>query len=154
MRFLSPKDAGAIMKRARNLLAADALSRSAFVVLDCLMFGCRRPGQPSVRASLSTLERLTGSARHTVLDALQALYSAGLLAKRKHRLLIEWRGGIASRQDVNEYEIIPPDTECSGCTVSTGKEGSKPASNTLWPRLPPCLPIRTVAEQLRLLGVA
>ena len=30
MRFLSPKDAGAIMKRARNLLAADALSRSAF----------------------------------------------------------------------------------------------------------------------------
>ena len=61
MSFLSPKAAGAVMRRARQLLAAGELSRTALVILDCLMFGCRKPGQPSVRASLSLLERLTHS---------------------------------------------------------------------------------------------
>ena len=106
MEWLSPKDVGAAMKRARRLLQAGAISRTAFAVMDCLAFNCRRPGQPSVRASLSLLQRLTCAARQTVVDALHVLCAVGLLTRRKHHVLVGWaRGGRAWRQATNEYRI-------------------------------------------------
>jgi hypothetical protein len=72
--------------------------------------------------------------------------------KKKHRFLVARGGGTDSREDVNEYGILPPGIGCSPCTVSTVKEESKTASSTLWPRLGPCLPVRAVAEQLVSLG--
>jgi hypothetical protein len=128
MEWLSPKDAGAVMKYARRLLQTGTISRSALVVMDCLTFNCRKPGQPSVRASLSLLQRLTHSARQTVVDALAELCAAGLLIKRTHRVLVAWaHGGSTWRQATNEYEIAVPDRESSRCPVSTGKQVSKEA---------------------------
>jgi hypothetical protein len=89
--FLTPEAVGRTMKRARVLLATGTINRDALAVLDCLLFACRRPGQPSCRPSLSLLQRLTHAARGTVLGALRSLEAVGLPCCRRPRRDRRWR---------------------------------------------------------------
>ena len=124
--FLSPKDAGAAMRRARAALAAGEISCHAIVVLDCLLWNAgRRHGCPSVRASLRWLARLTDSCRDTILKGIEELVRIGVLAKIRHRVLVAWGGSIASRQATNEYTILTPATESTTPTASPESKKEK-----------------------------
>lgn len=104
----TPIQAGAVMKRARILLRAGALTPHQFTILDCMVWSCRAPGQSLFSVSYSKLQRLAHVSRDTVWRGIARLEALGLIAKTKRRVLVRWALGIASRQATNAYRLIVP----------------------------------------------
>jgi hypothetical protein len=110
--FLSPDQAGAIAKQARQLLQTGTLSHREFALLDCLLWRARKAGGAIASASYATLARLTHQAKDTVRLGLRKLEELGLIARLKHRVRVQWLGrSVASRQGVNAYRLQPPETK-------------------------------------------
>lgn len=119
---ISPRQAGAIAARGRKLLRRGLLTHRQAVLLDCLLWSCRRPGQGAVAASLTVLSRLGHMSRETVVGGLRRLAALGLLTICKRRVKVGWLGGAsASRQGVSAYVLHPPaataSTESAHTTV-------------------------------------
>lgn len=122
---ISPHQAGAIATRGRKLLRRGLLTHRQAVLLDCLLWSCRRPGQGAVAVSLTVLSRLGHMSRETVVAGLRRLAALGLLRIVKRRVRIAWLGGAtASRQATSAYVLTPPaatasNTESAAATVKT-----------------------------------
>jgi hypothetical protein len=119
---ITPHQAGAIASKARKFLRRGMLTHRQAVLLDCLLWSCRRPGQGAVAASLTVLSRLAHMSRETVVAGLRQLAKRGLLRIVKRRVRFAWLGGAtASRQGVSAYVLMPPAavpvTESAAATI-------------------------------------
>jgi len=114
---LTSAEAGAIAKRARKLLRKGRLTAKQFVLLDCLLWSCRRNGEAAATVSYSALQRLAHMARETIAKGLRVLGDLGLLQAIKRRVRVVWGGGTASRQATSSYVLMAPTTESSAPTV-------------------------------------
>ena len=114
---LTPAEAGAIAARARKLLRKGRLTAKEFVLLDCLLWSCRRNGEAASTVSYSALQKLAHMARYTIATGLRKLAEMGLLQAIKRRVRVVWGGGTASRQATSSYVLIAPTTESSAPTV-------------------------------------
>jgi DNA-binding transcriptional MocR family regulator len=97
--------------------AARRIGVSAHSLFELIMWSFRNHGQGLVRKSISEMVRLSGMCRQTIVTAIKQLEDAGLLRKVKRRIFVRWALGIASRQDVNIYELLVPVTESNRQTV-------------------------------------
>ena len=114
---LSPPDAGRIATRARKLLRRGQITHRQHAILDCLLWSCRAPGRASCRVSYTRLCRLAHVSRETIAGAIRRLARLGLIRKIRHRITVVWvNGGRATRQAVNEYQLLPH-TEFGQATV-------------------------------------
>ena len=132
--FLDPAQAGRLAKRGRALLRAGEITHRELVLLDCLLWSCRRPGQDLAVASYTALCRLAHVARETVAAALAKLEGHGLIVRIKRRVRLSWhQGGRASRQATSCYRLVAPPkpnaraegaahTEFAARTVNRGME--------------------------------
>lgn len=117
---LSAAQAGDIARRGRKLLRRGLLTHRQAVLLDCLLWSCRRPGQGVLAVSYSRLCGLCHMARETIAAGLRRLSELHLLTVVKRRVRISWIGsGHASRQAVNAYILHASNTEFSAATVKT-----------------------------------
>ena len=114
---LTPADAGAIAKRARKLLRKGRLSAKQYVLLDCLLWSCRKNGAAAATVSYSALQKLAHMARDTIATGLRKLADMGLLQAIKRRVRVAWGGSTASRQGTSTYVLIAPTTESTSPTV-------------------------------------
>jgi len=114
---LTSAEAGAIAKRARKLLRKGRLTAKEFVILDTLLWSCRRHGEAAATVSYSALQKLAHVARDTIAKGLRKLAQLGLLQAIKRRVRVVWGGGTASRQATSSYVLIAPTTESSAPTV-------------------------------------
>lgn len=122
--MFTPKQAGAVMRRARKLLRAGEITHHQFALLDCLTWTCRPTGSDRTAVSYTRLQQLAGMARETVRNALRRFEDLGLLRRIKRRVRVLWGGALASRQATNIYVLLAPDTEFAPRPVLTG-QGSK-----------------------------
>ena len=122
---LTPAEAGALADRARKLRSAREITAHQFVLLDALLWSCRRPGRAIAQAAYSQLERFAGIARATVAEGLEALERVGLLVRVKRRVVATGaNGGRLWRQLPSSYRFLkivpkpPISREFSGRTDS------------------------------------
>lgn len=103
---ISPAQVRDIARKARKLLRKGELSSHAYAVLDALLWVGRAPGQVSVTAAYSRIQKLAHVCRATAVKAVKALIGAGLIRKVKSRDLILWfNGGRKWRQRPNIYVL-------------------------------------------------
>ena len=121
---LTPTEAADTAKRGRKLLRRGELTHSQIVLLDCLLWCCRRPDTGAIVVSYTALQRLAHMARETVARGLRALERVGLLTRTKRRLRLAWhQGGVRVRQLTNAYRLHPPAAshcEFGSATVNQG----------------------------------
>jgi hypothetical protein len=123
MDTLSSYAAGAMAKRARNLLRRGDLTHRDLVLLDCLLWSCRQPGRAVARVSYTRLQKLARLARATIGNGLRRLERVGLIKRQKTRIRVTWGLGTASRQGVTIYHLLaPPVTEFTHTTVTKKKD--------------------------------
>jgi hypothetical protein len=151
--FLSGQQAGAIAKRARQLLQAGEITHHQFALLEVLLWRCRKHGQAIASASYSALQRLTHEARETVSNGLRRFQELDIIRKVKSRVHVSWQGRIASRQATNVYVFLAPPTEFAGRTVNREIEiqiPDRPSKEVL--KAQEALARRRAEMELRLLG--
>lgn len=117
---MTPKMAGSVASRARKLLRCGKITRSSFVILDCILWSCRPPGSDRTAVSYSRLQKLACASRETVSKAISSLERYGLLRKIKRRVRVAWGTTVVSRQATNLYVLLPP-TESTQSTVYPGQ---------------------------------
>jgi hypothetical protein len=115
--FLSGQHAGAIAKRARQLVQDGQITHHQLALLEVLLWRCRRHGQAAACASYSALQRLGHMARETVWAGLARLEELGIVQRIKRRVRVPWLGRNASRQATNCYIFRAPETGFAGRTV-------------------------------------
>ena len=128
---MTPKMAGSVASRARKLLRCGKISRSSFVILDCLLWSCRPPGSDRTSVSYSRLQKLVCASRETVSKAIIALERCGIIRKIKRRVRVSWGTTVVSRQATNLYVLLPT-TESTQSTVYQGQVSKQamPAAQT------------------------
>jgi hypothetical protein len=109
--FLSPVQAAAIARHARQLHRSGAVSHAQWCIFDCLLWTARKPGSAVTTISYSTIQRLARVARGTVAAALEVFERLGLVRRLKRRGRFTWGGSVASRQLMNAYVFQPAATE-------------------------------------------
>ena len=106
---LTLNEAAWTARRGRKLLRRGELTHSQLVLLDCLLWTCRRPDTGVVVVSYTALQKLAHMARETVARGLRALERVGLLSRTRRRLRVAWhQGGVRVRQLANAYRLHPP----------------------------------------------
>lgn len=113
----TPDAAGELARRARKLLRRGLITHRDFVLLDCLLWSCRKLGTAETAVSYTTLQRLVHMSRESVAGGLRRLGRLGLVQKIKRRFRVAWGGSVASRQATNLYRFAVPDTEFGAATV-------------------------------------
>ena len=114
---LTPTDAGELIRRARKMLRRGLLTHREMVLLDCLLWSCRRPGSTDAIVSYTSLQRLAHVSRETIAKALRRLGQLGLVQTIKRRVRFAWGSSVASRQATSCYRFSPPCTEFAAATV-------------------------------------
>jgi hypothetical protein len=115
---LSAADAGELIRRARKMLRRGLLTHRELVLVDTLIWSCRKPGRSEAIVSYTTLQRLAHVSRETIARGLRRLGQLGLMQTIKRRVRVAWGGRIASRQATSAYRFPPPTTEFGAATVN------------------------------------
>ena len=83
------------------------------------------------------------------------LVAVGLIAKERRAFQVPWHaGGSRNVQLANRYRLLVPDCESAEPPArreASKKSGIEKAIEAIWARRRPCLPLRTVEEQLAML---
>lgn len=118
---LSTADAGRLARQVARWHQAGRITAKAVTLADAMIWTLRRNGARYIKASLSKLAEKSGVGRASVARLLPVLERLGLFRKIKVRLLLPWRGGLASRQGSNVYELAIPAEICTPDTESHRK---------------------------------
>lgn len=103
MPTLTPAAAGALMRRARDLVAARTFRAHHIAVLDYLLWRARPHGADRCQVSYRAMADNLHLRRATLVDAVCDLAAAGLLTKLRTWVWVEWQGFRVKRQATNAY---------------------------------------------------
>ena len=123
---LSAADAGDLIRRGRKLLRRGLLTHRELVLLDTLLWSCRRPNSVDAVVSYTAIQNLAHLSRGVIARGLRRLGQLGLVQTIKRRLRVVWGGGVASRQATSAYRFAAPGTEFAGATVTQEMKIYKP----------------------------
>ena len=113
MPTLTPAAAGALMRRARDLVAARTFRAHHIAVLDYLLFRARPHGADRCQVSYRAMADNLHLRRATLVDAVRDLAAAGLLAKVRTWVWVEWQGFRVKRQATNAYVFADSASVCA-----------------------------------------
>ncbi len=102
------------------------LKRTGIAVLRALVLRFQNGRSGRCDPSLSALADAAGCSRSTVVEALQRLLTAGLVAWRRRMIRVRERGAVMLRQVTNAYTIVMP---LPARTAPAGHGGGAESSN-------------------------
>lgn len=111
MPTLTPAAAGALMRRARDLVAARTFRAHHIAVLDYLLWRARPHGADRCQVSYRAMADNLHLRRATLVEAVRDLAAAGLLTKLRTWVWVMWEGFRVKRQATNAYvfaDNVPP----------------------------------------------
>lgn len=121
--FISPHQAGSLMRRLRKLVSEKVLRAHHTAAYDYLLFLARPHGSDRCQVSYSTMQRNVHLRRETLVEAVRDFEAAGLLRKVRSWVWVHWQGIRVKRQATNTYVFPMPTPEFPGRT--TIRVGSK-----------------------------
>ena len=176
---MTPKEVGRFMDHARRLQRLGVLDAYAFSVLDHLVWsGGRKPFADDVTCAYSAMQRALHMSRATVVRCVALLIAVGLIAKQRRSVTVPWhQGGMRRIVVANLYRLLRAPSAsltwllwAAAAHCGSGKQSGRgelrknnrqaheqagvvAALRAIAGRSPrPQNPVRSVAEQLALLG--